>query len=69
MYTLYTSPAAFYECLTKIMIALLCITAAQKNVLYYPLTPVVNFLICSKPDFVHVTSKGVIANGAGRSGG
>ena len=31
MYTLYRSPAAFYECLITVVIALLRTTAAQKK--------------------------------------
>ena len=36
MYSLYISPAAFYECLIKVVIELLRTTAAQKIFLYYP---------------------------------
>ena len=38
MYTLYRFPAAFYECLVTLMIALLRTTAAQKAFLYYSLS-------------------------------
>ena len=36
MYTLNRSPAAFNECLIKVIITLLRTTAAQKKLLYYP---------------------------------
>ena len=34
MYSLYRSPAAFYECLITVVITLLCTTATHKNFLY-----------------------------------
>ena len=37
MYTLYRSPAAFYDRLITVVIALIRTTAAQNNFLYYPL--------------------------------
>ena len=37
MYTCYRSPAAFYDCLITVMIALLHTTATQQFFLYYPL--------------------------------
>ena len=37
MYSLYRSPAAFYECLITVVITLLCTTATHKNFLYYSL--------------------------------
>ena len=37
MYTLYRSPAAFYECMITVVIAFLRTAAAQENFLYYPL--------------------------------
>ena len=37
MYTLYRSPAAFYECLITVMITLHCTTATHQKFLYYPM--------------------------------
>ena len=37
MYTVYRSPAAFYECLITVLIALLCTTAVPLKFLYQPL--------------------------------
>ena len=37
MYTLYRSPAAFYECLITVVITFLRTTTAQKKFLYYAL--------------------------------
>ena len=43
MYTLYRSPAAFYECLITVMITLPRTSTAKKKILYYPL--VIHLLI------------------------
>ena len=37
MYTLYRSPATFYECLITVVITLPGPTTAQTNFLHYPL--------------------------------
>ena len=40
MCTIFRPPAAFYEHLIKVVIAPYLTTAAQKNLLYYPLTSI-----------------------------